>query len=90
MLVNYKEGVMAATIHKQSIQGVGFQGSLVGESGSFLRILRRINEFSAEWLWCLLSLVLFMALGPFSAPIAIIAILKLGFQEPPENMPESL
>lgn len=46
------------------------------------------SEQISEWFWFMLSFLLFVLLGPFSAPIALIAIFKLGLednehQEPP-------
>jgi len=40
-------------------------------------------------LWFLLSLVLFVVLGPFSAPIVLIALLQLGCEENDQALPKS-
>ncbi len=72
---------MATTLHKQVI---GRPDEKVWSS--LLHAADRITE----WFWFLLSFVLFVALGPFSAPIALIAIFKLGLEENDHREPESI
>ncbi len=47
----------------------------------------------AEVCWCVLALALFMVLGPFAAPVAVVALLGLPPEErgeaEPEMIPES-
>lgn len=51
---------------------------------------RTIAERVSECLWFLLSLVLFVVLGPFSGPVALIVLLKLGLEESVHVEPESI
>jgi len=48
-----------------------------------------ISQKLSEVLWGLLCLVLFMILGPFSAPIALIAVFRLA-RDVPDVEPEPL
>lgn len=52
--------------------------------------LWRLAEQVSEWFWFLLSFSLFVVLGPFSAPIALIAIFKLGLEKNDHQEPESI
>lgn len=72
---------MATTIQKQQF---GHQGNHV--SLSLLGAFDKIGEL----IWFLLSFVLFVALGPFSAPIALIALLQVGVEDNDQVAPESL
>lgn len=72
---------MATTLHKQAIDR---PIESVFQSLSIL-----VEDFS-EWFWFLLSFVLFVLLGPFSAPIALIALLKLGLEDNDHREPESI
>ena len=72
---------MATTLHKQVI-GRPVEG--VWHS------LLSLTEQVSEWFWFLLSFVLFVVLGPFSAPIALIAIFKLGLEDNDQTEPESI
>lgn len=72
---------MATTLHKQVI---GRPDVKVWNS------LRSAADQVSEWFWFLLSFVLFVVLGPFSAPIALIAIFKLGLEENDHREPESI
>jgi len=40
--------------------------------------------------WFLLSLILFVVLGPFSAPIVLIALLQLGCEDSDHASPKSV
>ena len=72
---------MATTMHKQVIsQPV----ETVWQS------LWRLAEQVSEWFWFFLSFTLFVVLGPFSAPIALIALLKLGLEDNDHQEPESI
>lgn len=46
-------------------------------------------EKVSEWFWFCLSFVLFVVLGPFSAPVALIVLLKQGLEENSHREPES-
>ena len=72
---------MAATLQKQEI------GRSVESVFYSLRIL--VEQVSG-WFWFLLSFVLFVVLGPFSAPIALIALVKLGLEDHDHREPESI
>ena len=72
---------MATTAHKQ----------IIGQTDeSVWQSLCNLTERLSEWFWFLLSFVLFVVLGPFSAPIALIAIFKLGLEDNDHREPESL
>lgn len=49
-----------------------------------------IAERVSECCWFLLSLALFMVLGPFSGPVALIVLFKLGLEESVQAEPESI
>ena len=63
---------MATTISKDALDN---QGNPI--SFNFTGMLDKIGEL----VWFFLSFFLFIALGPFSAPIALIALLQLGCEE---------
>jgi hypothetical protein len=75
------EDVMATTLHKQEI---------VRSAESVWRSVWNLTEKVSEWFWFLLSFTLFVVLGPFSAPIALIAIFKLGLEDNDHREPESI
>lgn len=72
---------MATTLHKQAIDQ---------PVESVLHSLCIFFEQLSEWFWFLLSFVLFVVLGPFSAPIALIALFKLGLEDSDHREPESI
>jgi hypothetical protein len=72
---------MATTLHKQEI-------GRPAESG--WRSVWNLTEQVSEWFWFLLSFTLFVVLGPFSAPIALIALFKLGLEDNDHREPESI
>ncbi len=72
---------MATTLHKQ-VTGRPVEG--VWHS------LWSLAEQVSEWFWFLLSFTLFVVLGPFSAPIALIAIFKLGLEDNDHQEPKSI
>lgn len=77
-----------------------------GEEDSMATTLHKLNSGSSAdnahegistWLecvsekfWFLLSLTLFMVLGPFSGPIALIVLFKLSMEDRPDAEPEAL
>lgn len=72
---------MASTIQKQHIDRpieVSWQSVV------------ELFELVSGWFWFLLSLSLFVVLGPFAAPVAIIAVAKLGMEENDLQEPESI
>jgi hypothetical protein len=77
----YMEAVMATTLRKQVI------GQPV--EGVFHSLWILVEQFS-EWFWFLFSFALFVVLGPFSAPIALIALIKLGLEDNNHSEPESI
>ena len=52
--------------------------------------LRIWTERMRDYFWFLLSLVLFIVLGPFSGPVALIVLCKLGLEESVCAEPESI
>ncbi len=72
---------MATTLHKQAIDR---------PVESAFQSLCILVEQLTEWFWFLLSFVLFVVLGPFSAPIALIALYKFGLEENDHSEPESI
>ncbi len=72
---------MATTLQKQ----------VIGRPAeSVWRSLWNFTEQVIEWFWFLLSFALFVVLGPFSAPIALIALFKLGLEDNDHREPESI
>ena len=72
---------MATTLQKQ----------VIGRPAeSVWRSLWNLTEQVSEWFWFLLSFALFVVLGPFSAPIALIALFKLGLEDNDHREPESI
>lgn len=45
---------------------------------------------AADTCWCLLTLVLFMIMGPFAAPVVLFAVLSLPPEQRGESEPELL
>lgn len=72
---------MANILHKQAIDR---------PVESVFQSLCIVVDQLSEWFWFLLSFVLFIALGPFSAPIVIIALFKLGLEDNDNREPESV
>ncbi len=52
--------------------------------------LRTWTERVSDCFWFLFSLVLFVVLGPFSGPVALIVLCKLGLEESVHAEPESI
>jgi hypothetical protein len=75
------EAVMATTLHKQAIDR---------PVESVFQSLCILVEQLSESFWFLLSFILFVVLGPFSAPIALIALFKLGLEDNNHLEPESM
>ncbi len=71
---------MALTLSKQALHS---------QSGSIPTHQVSVFNKIAEIVWFLLSFTLFVILGPFSAPIAIIALLQLGLEESDQPFPDS-
>jgi hypothetical protein len=80
-LTSYKEDVMATTIQKQVV---------LHPEESFSKVLLGLYEKACGCFWFTLCLLLFIALGPFSAPVALIALLRLGLEENDQAEPASL
>ena len=72
---------MAVTLSKQAISTQSKPVSIAPGS-LFAKI--------AEGIWFLVSFVLFIILGPFSAPIAMIALLQLGCEDSDQPSPEPI
>jgi len=72
---------MATTLQKQIIGRP--------DESVWLSLLRWAERLS-EWFWFLLSFTLFVVLGPFSAPIALIALLKIGLEDNAHPEPEPI
>lgn len=72
---------MATTLQKQIIDRPG---------ESIYHGLLKLTEQLSEYFWFLLSFALFVLLGPFSAPVVLIALCKLGMEESDQKEPESL
>ncbi len=72
---------MATTLQKQLITG--------SVEGGWHMLWAAVEQWS-EYFWFLLSFVLFLLLGPFSAPIVVIAIFKLGLEDNDHAEPESI
>jgi hypothetical protein len=72
---------MAATIHKHS---------LTISVGSAWENLLQFSEKISEWFWLSLSLVLFVVMGPFAAPVVLLVLFQLAGEENDCREPESL
>ncbi len=77
---------MATTLQKQIIG----QSVISQPVENVWHNLRSLVEQGSEWFWFLLSFALFLVLGPFSAPIALMAIFKLGLEDNNHTEPESI
>jgi hypothetical protein len=68
---------MATTLPKQTIE---------------LSIDRFSNvvEQLSEWFWFLLSFFLFVVMGPFSVPVVLFVLVRLGLEDTGQSEPESL
>lgn len=71
---------MAITISKEAMSNESNPISF-----NFTGIWERLSGI----IWFLLSLVLFVVLGPFSAPIVLIALLQLGCEDSDQASPKS-
>ncbi len=72
---------METTLHKQIIDG---------PIESIWLNLWKLAEQVSEWFWFLFSFSLFVVLGPFSAPIALIALFKFGLEDHDHQEPDSV
>jgi hypothetical protein len=72
---------MASTIQKQIIDR---------PIESHWQSLVELFDLVSGWFWFLLSLSLFVALGPFAAPVALIALIKFGLEEKDLVEPEAM
>jgi len=68
---------MAITIQKQTID-------------LSINRLSNVVEQLSEWFWFLLSFFLFVILGPFSVPVVLIVLVRLGLEDTCKAEPESL
>jgi len=79
-MVQITEVIMSTTLSKQvfsvsnGISGCNFAA---------------IGEKITELFWFSLSLVLFLVLGPFAAPVVLIVLFKLGMEECDAREPEA-
>lgn len=76
-----KEIIMAISISKEAMSS---QSNHI--SFNLIGVWERISGI----IWFLLSLVLFVVLGPFSAPIVLIALLQLGCEDSDQVAPKSV
>ncbi len=72
---------MATTMHKQVIDR---------PVDNAVQSLLNLAEKVSEWFWIVLSFSLFVVLGPFSAPIVLIVLCKLGLEASDNVEPESI
>ncbi len=72
---------MATTIQKQIINNP--------VEGVWLSVVEHLEQISSLF-WFLLCLSLFVILGPFAAPVAVVALFKLGLDENDLEEPESI
>lgn len=63
---------------------------LYGDSLAEVRHRASCLAQCSEWFWFCLSLLLFIILGPFSAPVAVVVVVRLGMAGDPCQEPESL
>lgn len=70
---------MVATMYKQMV---------VRQIGALSHSLSGIFEKAGEWMWFAFCLCLFIVLGPFSAPVVLIALCKLGMESKDQPEPE--
>ena len=72
---------MSTTLNKQT-----FSVSNRNFRSNFATICEKISEL----FWFCLSLMLFVVLGPFAAPVVLLVLLKLGMEESDAQEPEAL
>jgi hypothetical protein len=72
---------MATTMHKQVIDR---------PVDNAVHSLLNLAEKISEWFWIVLSFSLFVVLGPFSAPVVLIVLCKLGLEASDNVEPESI
>jgi|GEM_PF-1293466 len=72
---------MATTLHKQLIDR---------PTDSTWNCLGDLIEQKSEWFWFLLSFILFVVMGPFSAPVVLLALIKLGLEDNDHREPEAI
>lgn len=72
---------MATTMHKQVMDR---------PVDNALQSLLNLAEKMSEWFWIALSFSLFVVLGPFSAPVVLIVLCKLGLEASDNVEPESI
>ncbi len=70
---------MATTLHKQILDR---------PVDNVWQGLAGLAERVSEWFWFLLSFSLFVVLGPFSAPVVLIVLCKLGLEADENVEPE--
>lgn len=64
--------------------------AMSNENNPYLFNLTEIWEKMSGIIWFFLSLVLFVVLGPFSAPIVLIALMQLGCEDSEHPLPKSV
>jgi hypothetical protein len=72
---------MATVLHKETIQG---------EMTGIFSTLPLLAEKVSECGWFLLCLVLFLVLGPFSAPVVLLVLAKEGKEAMARPEPEAI
>lgn len=72
---------MALTLTKQTLDANSKPISLIHGN---------IFEKIIEAIWLFIAFTLFIVLGPFSAPIALIALLQLGCEDNDQQCPDSI
>lgn len=71
---------MATTIQKQT-----YESPAVNVWSGLSALIEQVSE----WFWFCLSFLLFIVLGPFSAPVVLLVLVKLGLEESTNREPES-
>lgn len=54
-----------------------------------LTVILPFGEQLPEWFWFCLSFLLFVVLGPFSAPVVLVVLIRLGMEEESHDEPDS-
>lgn len=67
-----------------------FKDAMNNEDKSLSCILTGLLKKMGEMVWFFLSMILFVVLGPFSAPIALLALLQLGYEDHNQISPKSV
>ncbi len=80
-MVSITEVIMSTTLSKQI-----FSISNTISRRNFLAISEKISEL----FWFSLSLLLFIVLGPFAAPVVLLVLVRLGMEENDAPEPESI